>query len=55
MALGTRTKFQFEILIRSTIPAIHKFRENILEGSWNVSETTTLDFTTYYCTLQIGW
>ena len=40
MALGTRAKFQLEILIRSTIPAIHKFRENILESSRNVSETT---------------
>ena len=39
-ALGTRTKFQLEILITSTISAIHKFRENISESSWNVSETT---------------
>ena len=38
--LGTRTKFQIEILIRCAIPAIHKFRENILESSRNVSETT---------------
>ena len=29
-----------EILIRSTISAIHKFRMNILENSRNVSETT---------------
>ena len=28
------------LLITSTISAIHKFRENILESSWNVSETT---------------
>ena len=40
MAWGTRTKFQLEILIRSAISAIHKFRENILESSPNVSETT---------------
>ena len=40
MALCTRTKFQLEILVTSTISAIHKFRENILESSWNVSETT---------------
>ena len=40
MALGTRTKFQLELLIRSAISAIHKFRENILESSRNVSETT---------------
>ena len=40
MALGTRTKFQLEILIRSMISAIHKFQENILESSRNVSETT---------------
>ena len=40
MALGTHTKFQLEILIRSTISAIHKFRENILESSRNISETT---------------
>ena len=39
-ALGTRTKFQLEILITSTICAIHKFRENFLESSRNVSETT---------------
>ena len=38
-ALGTCTKFQLEILIRSTISAIHKFRGNILESSWNISET----------------
>ena len=30
-ALGTRTKFQLEILIRTTIRAIHKFQENIGE------------------------
>ena len=29
MALGTRTKFQLEVLIRCTISAIHKFQENI--------------------------
>ena len=40
MALGTRTKFKFEILIRSMIPAIHNFRENILESSRNIIETT---------------
>ena len=40
MALGTRTKYQLEICITSHISAIHKFRENILESSWNVSETT---------------
>ena len=40
MALGTRTKFQFEMLIGSAISATHKFRENILESSQNVSETT---------------
>ena len=40
MALGTRTKFQLEILIRSTTSAIHKFRNNILESSRNVSEIT---------------
>ena len=40
MALGTRTKFQLELLIRNAISAIHKFRENILESSRNVSETT---------------
>ena len=40
MALGTHTKFQLEILIRSTVSAIHKFRENILESSRNLSETS---------------
>ena len=39
MALGTRTKFQLEILIRSMILVIYKFLENILESSRNVSET----------------
>ena len=39
MALGTRTKFQLDIIITSTISEIHKFRENILESSRNVSET----------------
>ena len=37
---GTRTQFQLEILIRTTISAIHKFQENIFESSRNVSETT---------------
>ena len=32
-ALGTHTKFQLEILIRSASSAIHKFRKNILESS----------------------
>ena len=39
MALGTHTKFQLEILIISTISAIHKSQEKILESLWNVSET----------------
>ena len=39
MALGTCTKFQLEILIRSVMFAIHKFWENILESLRNVSET----------------
>ena len=46
MALGTRTKFKLEIFIISTISALHKFRENILESSRNVSETTTSDSAT---------
>ena len=40
MALGTRTRFKLEILIRSIISTIHNFRENILGSSWNISETT---------------
>ena len=28
----SHTQFQFEILMRSTISAIHKFRENILQS-----------------------
>ena len=49
MALSTRTKFQLGILIRSTISATQKFRENILESSRNVSETTPRNaFTTFY-------
>ena len=43
MALGTSANFQLEILKRSAISAIHKFRENILESSRNVSETTPRD------------
>ena len=39
MALGTRTKLQLEILIRSTILVIYKFWKNILESLRNVSET----------------
>ena len=44
MALGTHTKFQLEILIRSMILVIYKFRENILESSSNVSETSPWHF-----------
>ena len=40
MALGTRTKFQFEILTIDVISSIVYFREIILENSRNVSETT---------------
>ena len=39
-ALGTRTKFQFEIMTLNVITGIVYFREIILESSWNVSETT---------------
>ena len=39
-ALGSRTKFQLEILIKSTISVIREFRENILESWRNLSETT---------------
>ena len=39
-ALGTRTKFQLEILTRNVITGILYFREIILESSRNVSETT---------------
>ena len=39
MALGTHTKFQLGLLIRRTICATQKFRENILESLRNVSET----------------
>ena len=39
MALGTRTKFQLEILTRSTISTIYIFRDNCLESSRNVNET----------------
>ena len=40
MALGTRTQFQLEILTISVIYGIVYFRENILESSRYVSETT---------------
>ena len=39
MALGTRTKFQLEMLIKNTISAKHEFQANILESLWNVNET----------------
>ena len=39
-ALGTCSKFQLQILIRTTVSAINKFQENILESLRNVSETT---------------
>ena len=39
-ALGTRTKFQLEILIINVISGVVYFREIILESSRNVSETT---------------
>ena len=42
MALGKRTEFQLEIVIRSAISAIHKLRETILESLWNISETSPL-------------
>ena len=48
-ALGTHTKFQLEILIRSAIFAIHKFRENMLESSRNVSETTPWSTNSLWC------
>ena len=38
-ALDTRTKFQFEILIRNTTSIIHKFQVNILERSRKVCES----------------
>ena len=44
IALGTRTHFQLEIIIRSTISAIHKFRENSLESSRNVSAIHITEF-----------
>ena len=41
VALGTHTMFQLEILIRSMMSqfVIHKFQENILESTQNLSET----------------
>ena len=39
-ALGTRTKFQLEILTINVISDIVYFHEIILESSQNVSETT---------------
>ena len=40
MVMGTRTKFQLEILTKNVIPGIVYFCEIILESSRNVSETT---------------
>ena len=40
MDLGTRTKFQFEILTINVIASIVYIREIILESSRNVSATT---------------
>ena len=42
-ALGTRTKFQLEILTVNVISGVVYFRDNILESSRNVSETTPRD------------
>ena len=39
-ALGTRTKFQLEILSINVISGIVYFREIILESSRNISATT---------------
>ena len=39
-ALGTRTKFQLEILTINVISGIVYFREIMLKSLWNVSETT---------------
>ena len=39
-ALDTHTKFQLEIIRINVISGIVYFREIILEGSLNVSETT---------------
>ena len=39
-ALGTRTKFQLEILTINAISGIVYFREIILESLQNISETT---------------
>ena len=44
MALGTRTKFQHEILTINVISSIVYFCEIILESSQNVSETTPCPF-----------
>ena len=46
MALGTLTKFQLEILIRSTISAIHKFWENM-------GQVTKLQLSCYQVLLSI--
>ena len=40
-ALGTRIKFQLEILSINVISGIVYFREFILESSRNISETTS--------------
>ena len=40
MALGTRTKFQLQIIITTTISAMQKFEDIILESCRKVSETT---------------
>ena len=55
MALGTRIKFQLEIIISCTLSAIQKFGENILESSRNVSETIPWSLTCCYVTVQILW
>ena len=39
-ALGTRTKFQLEILTMNVISGIIYFHEIILESLWNISGTT---------------
>ena len=49
MALGTRTKFQLEILTINVIAGIVYFREIILESSRNVSETTPVVRNAFPC------
>ena len=57
IALGTRTKFQLEILTKNVISGIVYFHRIILDSPGNVSETTPRDhahrYVVFWCVLVV--